>query len=241
MSAARIFRRCLLRVFIGLATLGLAQAAPAAAPAPPTVFPYGVSWYPEQEDEAGWDADLKQMRMANITFVRMGEFAWSRMEPREGVYDFGWLDRAIARAKAHGMRVLLGTPTAAPPAWLTTKYPEVLLIDAGGQRAKHGGRRHFSVGSTLYRQKAAGIAAEMARRYGHVPSVIGFQIDNEYGRDTRDPETRAAFQKWLALKYGGVARMNVAWFATYWSQTYDNWAQVNIPDAGDNPGLVLDW
>jgi beta-galactosidase len=212
-----------------------------AAPPPPTVFPYGLSWYPEQEDEAGWGADLSQMRTANITFVRMGEFAWSRMEPREGVYDFGWLDRAIALAKARRIKVLLGTPTAAPPAWLTTKYPETLLIDAAGQRAKHGGRRHFSVGSAVYRQKAAGIAAELARRYGHDPSVIGFQIDNEYGRDTRDSETRAAFQKWLSVKYGDVARMNAAWFATNWSQTYDDWTQVNIPGPGDNPGLVLDW
>ena len=141
----------------------------------------------------------------------------------------------------NGIKVLLGTPTAAPPAWLTTTYAETLAIDAAGQRAKHGGRRQFSVGSALYRQKAAGIAAALARRYGHDPSVIGFQIDNEYGRDTRDPETLAAFRAWLATRYGSVGRMNTAWFATYWSQTYDDWAQVNIPGPGDNPGLTLDW
>ena len=237
-------KRCwALRVTLVAAIAMLIAVVPtrAAPPAPPTVFPYGVSWYPEQEDEAGWDADLARMRTANINFVRMGEFAWSRIEPREGVYDFGWLDRAIALAKAHGIKVLLGTPTAAPPAWLTTKYPEVLLIDASGQRAKRGGRRHFSVRSALYRQKAAAIAAEMARRYGRDTSVIGFQIDNEYGRDTRDAETRAAFQQWLRAKYADVARMNSAWFATYWSQTYDDWSQVNIPGPGDNPGLTLDW
>ena len=212
-----------------------------AAPAAAQIFPYGVAWYPEQEDETGWAADLARMRTAHISFVRMGEFAWQRMEPREGVYDFGWLDRAIALCRAHGIKVLLGTPTAAPPAWLTTTYPETLAIDATGQRATHGGRRQFSVGSALYRKQAAGIAAALARRYGHDPSVIGFQIDNEYGRDTRDPETLAAFRAWLATRYGSVTRMNAAWFATYWSQTYDDWAQVNIPGPGDNPGLTLDW
>jgi beta-galactosidase len=233
--------RLLFALFATALATTVLSAAPSAPPPPPADFPYGVSWYPEQEDEAGWAADLAQMRTANINFVRMGEFAWSRIEPREGVYDFGWLDRAIARAKANGMKVLLGTPTAAPPVWLTTKYPETLLVDASGQRAKHGGRRHFSVGSALYRRKAAGIAAELARRYGRDPAVIGFQIDNEYGRETRDAETRAAFQTWLRAKYGDVARMNAAWFAATWSQTYDDWAQVNIPGTGDNPGLLLDW
>lgn len=216
-------------------------SAQSRAPAAQANFPFGVSWYPEQESEAGWDADLTQMRAANINFVRVGEFAWARMEPREGVYDFGWLDRAIARARAHGFRVLLGTPTAGPPVWLTTKYPETLLIEASGQRARHGGRRQFSVGSRLYRQKAAGIAEAMARRYGRDPNVIGFQIDNEYGRDTRDTETRDAFRTWLKAKYGSVERMNAAWFAVYWSQTYDDWSQIEIPGAGDNPGLTLDW
>ena len=136
---------------------------------------------------------------------------------------------------------MLGTPTAGPPAWLTSKYPETLLIDASGQRARHGGRRQFSVGSTLYRRKAAGIAAELARRYGHDTNVIGFQIDNEYGRETRDAETRSAFQNWLRAKYDRVEQMNAAWFATNWSQTYDDWAQIGIPGPGDNPGLVLDW
>ena len=209
---------------------------PAASP-----FPFGVSWYPEQKPEADWQADLVQMRRANITFVRMGEFAWSSLEPREGVYNFGWLDRAIAQAAGHGIKVFLGTPTAGPPAWLTGTYPETLLVDAAGQRARHGGRRQFSVGSKLYRQKAAGIAAQIARRYGHNPAVIGFQIDNEYGRETRDAETLASFQAWLTAKYGTVTRMNEAWSATVWSQNYDQWSQVGIPGAGDNPGLLLDW
>ena len=242
MKFPQVVVRLMLAVLVQFAAIVVTGPASRAAESPSAgAFPYGVSWYPEQKPEADWEADLVQMRKANITFVRIGEFAWSRMEPREGVYDFGWLDRAIAQATSHGIKVLLGTPTAGPPAWLTTTYPETLLVDAAGQRARHGGRRQFSVGSQLYRQKAAGIAAQVAKRYGHNPAVIGFQIDNEYGRDTRDAETLAAFQSWLAAKYGTVARMNDAWSATVWSQAYDQWAQVGIPGASDNPGLLLDW
>ena len=232
-------RLAALALFVAVAAFSPASLA---ADSPSTgAIPYGVSWYPEQTPEADWEADLVQMRKASITFVRMGEFAWSRMEPREGVYDFGWLDRAISQAARHGIKVLIGTPTAGPPAWLTTAYPETLLVDGAGQRARHGGRRQFSVGSQLYRQKAAGIATQIARRYGHNAAVIGFQIDNEYGRETRDAETLAAFQVWLAAKYGTVTRMNEAWSAMVWSQNYDQWAQVGIPGSGDNPGLLLDW
>lgn len=221
----------------------LAAMPTAAAPPPPSdTFLYGVSWYPEWKDPAGWDADLAAMRANHFTYVRVAEFAWARMEPREGAYDFAWLDAAIAAAARHGLKVLIGTPTAAPPAWLTTRYPEVLLVDANGKRAEHGGRRQFSVGSALYRAKAAGIAGRLAARYGRNPAVIGFQIDNEYGRDTADKATRGAFQAWLKAKYGTLAALNRAWFTVYWSRTYDDWAQIGIPDATyANPPLRIDW
>lgn len=215
---------------------------PSPAPVAPDVFPFGVSWYPEWVPEATWDADLAMMRRANITYVRMAEFAWARMEPVEGRYDFGWLDRAIARAHAHGIRVMLGTPTAAPPAWLTTKYPEVLVVEADDRRAEHGGRRHASVSSRLYRQKSAAIAAEMGRRYGRNPAVIGFQIDNEYGRDTFDPQIKRDFQDWLRTKYGGIDHLNATWFNVYWSRDVQDWAQIGVPDAKyGNPPARLDW
>lgn len=230
-----------LLILPGVVATNLSGPAPAAERAGAT-FPFGVAWYPEWVPEASWDADLAAMRRANITMVRMAEFAWARLEPKEGRYDFGWLDRAVAAAERHGIKVVLGTPTAAPPIWLTAKYPEVLAVEADGRRTRHGWRRHFAVGSATYRSKAAAIAGEFGRRYGRSPAVLGFQIDNEYGRETYDPETRAGFQRWLAAKYGTVQRMNAAHFNVYWSLDYNHWDQVPIPaPAKDSPGLQLDW
>ena len=105
----------------------------------------GASWYPEQWPESRWEEDLRLMEAAHITVSRIGEFAWSRMEPEEGKYDFDWLERAIAKAAQHHVAIVLGTPTAAPPAWMTQKYPDVLRVGLDGRRAVHGNRQHFSV------------------------------------------------------------------------------------------------
>ncbi|WP_426169621.1 beta-galactosidase [Sandarakinorhabdus sp. DWP1-3-1] len=222
----------------------LAAAAPVAPPVPTGAagpLAYGTAWYPEQWPEATWDADLQRMQAAGFTFVRVAEFAWSTIEPTEGRYDWAWLDRAIAKAAAHDLKVVLGTPTAAPPAWLTARYPEVLLVEEDGRPARHGARRHFSVGSALYRQKAAAIAGAMAARYGGKPAVIGVQVDNEYGRATFDAETRRRFQQWLRAKYSSIDRFNAAYHGAQWSLAYSDWAQVPIPGAGDSPSLYLDW
>ena len=104
----------------------------------------GAAWYPEQWPESQWDPDLDRMAACHIHLVRLGEFAWSTMEPREGKYDFTWLDHAIEKAAQHHIVVVLGTPTAAPPAWLTSKYPETLRVDENGKRAEHGNRAQFS-------------------------------------------------------------------------------------------------
>ncbi len=224
------------------AALALSSPARAASPAvvEQQVFPYGVSWYPELWPEDTWDADLASMRAANITFVRMVEFSWSKLEPEEGRYDFGWLDRAMSKAKGAGLKIVIGTPTAAPPAWLTSKYPETLLVEEDGRRARHGGRRHFSVASKLYRVKAARIAEKLAERYGRDPAVLGIQIDNEYGRDTYDDEMRGRFQGWLRAKYTTLDALNRAWFADNWSVTYSDWRQIELPRKTDFPGPWVD-
>lgn len=220
-----------------------ADAAPAAAAAPAAsqaIFPFGVSWYPELWPEDTWDADVAAMRASHVTFVRVAEFSWSRLEPAEGSYDFGWLDRAIAKASRAGLKIVIGTPTAAPPAWLTAKYPNTLLVEEGGQSARHGGRRQFSVASGVYRAKAAGIARELARRYGRNPAVLGFQIDNEYGRDTYDREMRSRFRTWLKTRYSDLATLNRAWYADNWSVTYSDWDQIDLPRKTDFPGAWID-
>lgn len=201
----------------------------------------GASWYPEQWPESRWDEDLRLMEAAHITFARVGEFAWSRMEPEEGKFDFDWLERAIAKAAEHHVAIVLGTPTASPPAWLTQKYPDTLRVDLDGRRAVHGNRQHFSFTSPRYREFCHQIAEEMAKRFGHNPNVIGWQIDNEYAEASYDDYTKEQFQDWLKAKYKTLDNLNEHWTTAYWSQTYFNWQQIPLGEGYNNPGLRLDW
>ena len=214
----------------------LAQSA-----VPPPQILLGTAWYPEQWPESRWEADLTLMQQAGIHMVRVGEFAWSLMEPSEGQYDLDWLDRSITAAAKHGIYTVIGTPTAAPPAWLTQKYPQTLRIDENGKRAEHGNRQHFNFANPKYRELARKIAEQMARRFGHNPYVLGWQIDNEYADESYDPETKAQFQQWLKARYGTLDNLNARWTTAYWSQTYSDWNQLPIETRYGNPGLLLSW
>ena len=225
--------------------VALAPAIPASAQAtayadqPPILL--GAAWYPEQWPESQWEPDLVLMEAAHIHLVRVGEFAWSTMEPSEGHYEFGWLERAIALAAKYHICVVLGTPTAAPPAWLTTKYPETLRIDQDGHRDEHGNRAQFSFANQRYRQFAHDIAEQMAIHFGHNPNVVGWQLDNEYGNDSFDPEAKAQFHAWLQKKYGTIANLNQHWATAYWSQTYDTFDEIPARNNNENPALLLEW
>jgi beta-galactosidase len=209
-------------------------------PAPPPIL-LGTAWYPEQWPESRWDADLTLMQQAGMHMVRVGEFAWSRMEPQEGQYDLDWLDRAISAAAKHKIYTVLGTPTAAPPAWLTQKYPETLRTLEDGHRAEHGNRQQFNWANAKYRELARKIAEQMARRFGHNPYVLGWQIDNEYSEVSFDPDTKAQFQQWLKARYGTLDNLNARWTTAYWSETYSAWDQIPIQIGYGNPGLLLSW
>jgi len=217
----------------------LCGTAARAAEAPPLIL--GVAWYPEQWPEDQWAADLTLMKAAGIRMVRIGEFAWSAMEPREGHYALDWMDRAVTAAAAHDMVVVLGTPTDAPPAWLTQRYPDTLRVDEDGKRLRHGSRRHFSYTSSRYRRFCRAVVEQMARRFGSNPHVIGWQIGNEYADDSFDDEAVRLFHEWLRTKYGTLDELNRRWVTAYWSQTYTAWDQVPMGTARDNPGLRLDY
>jgi len=227
----------------------LALSAAAQSPPVPTQIPgqnailMGVAWYPEQWPEPRWEDDLRLMEAADVKVVRIAEFAWSRMEPSEGKYDLDWLERAVNLAAKHHIVSVLGTPTATPPAWLTQKYPDTLRVEPNGQRVTHGNRAHASVSSPRYREFCRRIAEQMARRFGHNPNVVGWQIDNEYGYAlmSYDDITRQRFQDWLKAKYKTLDSLNTHWTTAYWSQTYDNWSEIPIPVGGHNPGLMLEW
>ncbi len=207
---------------------------------PPSLI-LGTAWYPEQWPESRWDADLTLMQQAGIRMVRVGEFAWSRMEPSDGKYDLDWLERAVNAAGKHGIYTVVGTPGAAPPAWLTQKYPETLRIEENGRRDEHGNREQFNWANAKYRELTRNMAEQLGKRFGHNPYVIGWQIDNEYANLSFDPDTRAQFQAWLKARYGSLDNLNEKWTTTYWSETYSSWDQIPIETSGGNPGLLLMW
>jgi beta-galactosidase len=216
-------------------------ASPATSPALETRLWLGTAWYPEQWPEARWNADLELMENAGIHFVRIGEFAWSTMEPAEGEYKFDWLERAVALAAKHHIQVVLGTPTAAPPAWLTQKYPETLRINEDGRPDEHGNRQQFNWSNPKYRELAHDIAFRMADRFGHNRNVIGWQIDNEYASESYGPKDRQRFQEWLKSRYGTLDALNARWTTAYWSESYTAWDQIPIETRYGNPGLLLNW
>jgi beta-galactosidase len=234
-----------LRVLFGCACLCAALAAPqrargAEAPPAPSLL-LGTAWYPEQWPESRWEEDLKLMEAAGIRMVRVGEFAWSRMEPAEGRFDLDWLERATALAAKHRIVVVIGTPTAAPPAWLTQRYPDTLKTEQDGRKATHGSRAQFSFTSARYREFCRRIAEELGKRFGHNPAVVGWQIDNEYGDVSYDEITRKQFQDWLRAKFRTLDALNEHWTTSYWSETYSDWSQVPLGTTGMNPGLNLEF
>jgi beta-galactosidase len=200
----------------------------------------GSAWYPEQWPESAWEEDLRLMQGHGANVVRIGEYAWSKMEPTEGQYEMDWLVRTVRLAGKYGMKVVIGTPTDTPPAWMTQKYPDTLQIDGNGKRLGHGGRRQFSISSQRYRQFSQIIVTKMAEAVKNEPNVIGWQIGNEPTDESYDPEARAAWVAWLKQRYGTLDKLNEAWTTAYWSQTYTDWEQVPFNTDKANPGWMLE-
>lgn len=209
---------------------------------------YGADYYPEHWPEERWAADAEMMAEARLNVVRLAEFAWARLEPEPGRFDFAWLDRAIETVAARGIQVVLGTPTAAPPAWLVRRNPEVLRVTADGRRVHFGFRRSVCLVSPAYREHSARIVRAMAEHYRDHPAVVGWQIDNEFGCHNSArcycEECGRAFQGWLRTRYGTLEALNEAWGTVFWSHTYDDWAEIPLPFADvelPNPGQALDY
>jgi beta-galactosidase len=229
-----------LALLLALATPAVAQAATPAPGVASERLWLGSAWYPEQWPESRWDADLTLMERAGANVMRVGEFAWARLEPSEGHYDLDWLERAVRAAERHHIKIVLATPTDTPPNWMTTHYPDVMKIASDGTPAGLGGRRQFSISSPRYREFCRKIVAELAKRFGHDPNVIGWQIGNEYTDESYDPAAKAAWHDWLKQKYGTLDKLNDVWTTAYWSQTYFAWDQVPFTDKPGNPGWMMD-
>jgi beta-galactosidase len=194
----------------------------------------GVCYYPEHWPESWWADDARRMRAIGLTYVRIAEFAWSRMEPEPGVYAFEWLDRAIATLGATGLKVVICTPTATPPKWLVDAHPEILPIDPDTGRVRgFGSRRHSDFSSRLWLDHALRISRVMADRYGRNPHVVGWQTDNELCcHDTALSASTAArdgFRRWCRDRYGHIAALNAGWGNVFWSMEYRSFDEIELP------------
>ncbi len=194
----------------------------------------GVCYYPEHWPEELWAEDARRMVAAGLSRVRIGEFAWSRIEPDPGRFDWDWLDRAIAVLHQAGLGIILGTPTATPPKWLVDTMPDMVAIDQQGRPRRFGSRRHYCFSHAGYRREAVRITRAMAERYGQHPAVVAWQTDNEYGcHDTVQSFSAAAeagFRVWLAERYGTIDLLNAAWGNVFWSMEYRSFEEVDLPN-----------
>ena len=209
---------------------------------------FGVDYYPEHWDRERWETDAKLMQDMGVQVVRMAEFSWFKMEPKEGEFHFEWLEDAVALLNKYGIKTILGTPTAAPPAWIVRKNPEIQPMDRQGRRRFFGGRHHDCQSNEVYREHIRRFVTAMSQRFADNDGVIGWQIDNELGNSHGDlcmcSSCRANFQKWLIKKYGTIEKLNDAWGTAFWSQGYNSFAQISTPlitAVGENPSAMLDW
>ena len=191
--------------------------------------------------------DLERIKDLGFNCIRMGEFSWSMYEKTEGVYDFSFLEEAVRYAEELGIDVILGTPTAAPPKWLTDKYPEVLAVDAKRTVMQHGSRQHHNHTSEIYLKYCSAITEAMVKHFMNFGNVIGWQIDNELGCHTRESYSESddkAFIEWLRRKYGTVKKLNAAWGANFWSLEFGSFEQITAPrphPAYGNPSWITDY
>ena len=189
-----------------------------------------VAYYPEDWEESRWPVDIELMKANGIDTVRILEFAWSRMERCDGEWNFAWVHRLMELLQQNSINVVLCTPSASPPPWLTVNHPECLQMGAGGQRASHGTRRHYCPASSVYRRAANRIAAKMQEELGGYPNVIAWQIDNELGFNRCwCPECEAAFRRRMKEKYGTIENLNKAWGGVFWSIEHCDWEEVRLP------------
>lgn len=208
---------------------------------------YGADYNPDQWPEEVWAEDVRLMQEAGVNIVSLGIFAWSRIQPAEGVWDFAWLDTVIDTLHAGGIRVNLATATASPPPWVSANYPETLPADQSGASYWPGSRQHFAPSSPVYRRLAGELVRRLAERYVHHPAVVMWHVGNEFGchlpMDFSDA-ARDAYRVWLREKYTSIAALNEAWGTSFWSQRYGSFDEIFPPRLAPyshNPSSMLDW
>ncbi len=215
----------------------------------PSNPPYlGAAYYPEDWPLEQIGEDIRLMKEAGCNVMRIGEFAWSRMEPEEGRYDFDWLHLAVEKLGAAGISVIMGTPTCTPPIWLVEKHPEVLFVREDGAPVRHGARRHACPNNPVYRDYCTEIVTRVAEEFGQDDRIIGWQIDNEVypltgGKPCVCPVCKKLFAEKMRARYDTIEALNAAWGTDLWSQTYQSFEQIPITDrqTWHHPSLGTAW
>ena len=208
----------------------------------------GIYYYPEHWNENQWERDIKKIADMGYEFIHIAEFAWFKMEPEEGKFDFAWLDKVANLCAKYHLKVLMCTPSATTPTWMRSNYPETFIMDGHYIRAENGTRGLGSIVNPKYRMYIEKIVTEMAKRYGQNKNVIGWQLDNEPGANSDySPSSQGAFKQWLKTKYKTIDALNSAWGAAFWSQWFNRFDQIVIPNTnlvgwwGNNPHALLDF
>lgn len=216
------------------------------SPKLPAIY-YGGDYNPEQWPEEIWSEDMRLMKKAGVNLVTVGVFSWAKLQSAPDQFHFEWLDRIMDLLSENGIYVDLATATAAPPAWLTTRHPEILPVKEDGTRLWHGSRQHYNPNSRAYRRACEELVRRLATRYKDHPALLLWHINNEYAchvaADYSD-ETAVAFREWLKARYQNLDAVNEAWVSAFWSQTYNEWEEIIPPRQTPmflNPGLVLDF
>ena len=209
-------------------------------------FAHGGDYNPDQwrHIPGTLEEDVRLMKLAHCNLMSVGIFSWAALEPREGEYDFDWLERVLDTLYANGIHVFLATPSGARPAWMSQKYPEVLRVSDQGIRNLHGERHNHCFTSPVYRAFVHKINAALAERFGKHPAVVGWHVSNEYSGECHCELCQEAFRRWLMKKYGTLNALNQAYWTGFWAKTYTDWSQLHSPSArgeGSIHGLYLDW
>ncbi|MEI6856180.1 beta-galactosidase [Psychrilyobacter sp.] len=209
---------------------------------------FGVDYYPEHWDIDMIDEDLTRMKEMGVNIVRIGEFAWHLMEPKDGEYDFSFFDMVIKKAKENNIKVMFGTPTATFPAWLANEHQDILSEEIDGNKRIFGGRRQYCYTSSTYRDYSRKISKKLVTHYKDEETIISWQVDNEFGHERSDmcycDKCHIDFQNFLKNKYQNIDELNEKYGTIFWGQTYNNFDEIPIPKTTittHNPALRLDW
>ena len=203
---------------------------------------YGAAYYQEYMPSDRLADDLKLMKESGMSVVRLGESTWSLFEPREGEFDFAWMDRIIDGLHTNGIKVILGTPTYSIPAWLWHKHPEVLVDYEKGGKAYYGIRQNMDITNPTFLFYAERVIRKMMEHYAKNPAIIGYQVDNEttsYGVNNYD--FQISFVDYLKKKFGTTENLNKIWGLNYWGMTLNDWDEFPTRDGVTSTAYKLEW